>query len=569
MFAVGLQFLFLLTCGVTLGQEHDAVRMVVPEGGDALFPVSIGRDAERDYFEWKKYGNASIVIGNTTAADSGNYSCSFPRVQPPLNFYLELVVAAAPKPSVTVLTATAGEQESEDSYSYSTGAMLMVGIFPIVSLAVILAAVVALLLFTKRIKILHKKGSRLQGKYTIDMGDGLIIDLSKQRPQSDNGLIIDRSKQSDEGSALKGEEESNTGNGFPNGTNVSGAVRVVVPEGRDAVLPVSIGRNAERDLFEWRRVGPGGETLQEVFKYNTGDHYNNGQPGQSEQFKGRVSHFPAELMRGNASIVIRKTTAADAGNYTCGFPRLKPSQTFYFNLAVAATPKPSVTILTATADRALLHCEVPGASLNTKAEWQSRDGNRLDAEEERVPEKDHVFISLSVNVTRTDLYLCVVSQEDIKHRVSAQISVFISEKESEESSSTGTKVIVGIVLGVLLAVTIVAVVAFLVRAKRIKILHNKGSRLKGIYTVDMKSGSVSLSNASDDLQQLSDGVCLSVRTLRPLLSLVQTFRNLSEESGSALQREEESDLGNGFPNGDKRLLYSPLKAFLRDQLELG
>ncbi|KAI9513996.1 hypothetical protein NQZ68_037246 [Dissostichus eleginoides] len=261
MFAVGLQFLFLLTCGVTLGQEHDAVRMVVPEGGDALFPVSIGRDAERDYFEWRKvgpggetlqdvfkydaslhynnkglsgqseqfkgrvshfhyklkYGNASIVIGNTTAADSGNYSCSFPRVQPPLNFYLELVVAAAPKPSVTILTATAGEQESEDS----TGAMLMVGIFPIVSLAVILAAVVAFLLFTKSIIILHSKGSRLQGKYTIDMGDGLIIDLSKQRPQSDNGLIIDRSMQSDEGSALQGEEESNMGNGFPNGTNGS------------------------------------------------------------------------------------------------------------------------------------------------------------------------------------------------------------------------------------------------------------------------------------------------------------------------------------------------------------
>ncbi|KAI9513994.1 hypothetical protein NQZ68_037244 [Dissostichus eleginoides] len=233
MFAVGLQFLFLLTCGVTLGQEHDAVRMVVPEGGDALFPASISRDAEADYFEWKKvgpggetldvfkydaglhynnkglsgqseqfkgrvshfhyklkYGNASIVIGNTTAADSGNYSCSFPRVQPPLNFYLELVVAAAPKPSVTVLTATAGEQESEDSYS--RGAMLMVGIFPIVSLAVILAAVVALLLFTKSIKILHKKGSRLKGKYTINM---------------DDGLIIDRSKQSDEGSALKGREE--------------------------------------------------------------------------------------------------------------------------------------------------------------------------------------------------------------------------------------------------------------------------------------------------------------------------------------------------------------------------
>ncbi|KAI9513992.1 hypothetical protein NQZ68_037242 [Dissostichus eleginoides] len=263
-------------------------------------------------------------------------------------------------------------------------------------------------------------------------------------------------------------------------------VRVVVPEGEDAVLPLSIGRNAVRDLFEWRRVGPEGETLQEVFKYNTGDHYNNGQPGQSEQFKGRVSHFPAELMRGNASIVIRKTTAADAGNYTCGFPRLKPSQTFYFNLAVAATPKPSVTILNATADWALLLCEVPGASLNTKVEWQSRDGNRLDAEEKQVPEKDHVFISLYANVTRTDLYLCVVSQEDIRHRVSAQISVHVCE--SEESSSTGTKVIVGISSFVLGAVILAAVQALLVRGKRIKILHNKGSALKGRDEINNDDG---------------------------------------------------------------------------------
>ncbi|KAJ4927346.1 hypothetical protein JOQ06_015079 [Pogonophryne albipinna] len=208
-----------------------------------------------------------------------------------------------------------------------------------------------------------------------------------------------------------------------------GAVRVVVLEGGEALFPVSINRSAERLLFDWKKVCPGGGLLQEVFMYDDGIHYNNGRSGgQSPQFKGRVSHFPAELRHGNASIVISNTTAADRGNYTCYFPRLQPPQTFYFELDVAATPKPSVTILNATADWALLQCEVPGASLNTKAEWQSKDGNRLDAEEERVPEEDHdhIFISLSVNVTRTDLYLCVVSQEDIKHRVSAETFVFIN-----------------------------------------------------------------------------------------------------------------------------------------------
>ncbi|XP_033939653.1 butyrophilin-like protein 10 isoform X3 [Pseudochaenichthys georgianus] len=261
-----------------------------------------------------------------------------------------------------------------------------------------------------------------------------------------------------------------------------GAVRVVVREGGEALFPVSINMSAERLLFDWKKVAPGGELLQEVFMYDNGVHYNNGRSGgQSPQFKGRVSHFPAELRHGNASIVIRNTTAADRGNYTCYFPRLQTPQTFYFELDVAATPKPSVTVLTATSDRALLRCEVPGASLNTRAEWQSGDGNRLEAEEERVPEEDHDHISLSVNVTRTDLYLCVVSQEDIKHRVSAQTFVHVCEKqkmECKECYSTAAMLIVGIVLVVLGAVLLAAVQALLVRGKRIKILHNNGSALR-------------------------------------------------------------------------------------------
>ncbi|KAF3855654.1 hypothetical protein F7725_016377, partial [Dissostichus mawsoni] len=92
--------------------------------------------------------------------------------------------------------------------------------------------------------------------------------------------------------------------------------------------------DAERDYFEWRKVGPGGETL-DVFKYDAGLHYkNNGLPGQSEQFKGRVSHFLYKLKYGNASIVIGNTTAADRGNYTCSFPRVQPPLNFYLELVV-------------------------------------------------------------------------------------------------------------------------------------------------------------------------------------------------------------------------------------------
>ena len=39
-----------------------------------------------------KYGNASILIRNTTISDSGVYTCDFPHLQPHQTFYIELVV---------------------------------------------------------------------------------------------------------------------------------------------------------------------------------------------------------------------------------------------------------------------------------------------------------------------------------------------------------------------------------------------------------------------------------------------------------------------------------------------
>uniref|UniRef100_A0A8C9Y4P4 Immunoglobulin-like beta-sandwich domain-containing protein n=1 Tax=Sander lucioperca TaxID=283035 RepID=A0A8C9Y4P4_SANLU len=75
----------------------------------------------------------------------------------------------------------------------------------------------------------------------------------------------------------------------------------------------------------------------EVFLYDGGSHYNNGLDGQSEEFKGRVSHFPDELKDGNASIIIRNTTLVDSGDYTCYFPNLQPPQTFYIDLVKPRT----------------------------------------------------------------------------------------------------------------------------------------------------------------------------------------------------------------------------------------
>uniref|UniRef100_A0A8D0CY42 Ig-like domain-containing protein n=1 Tax=Sander lucioperca TaxID=283035 RepID=A0A8D0CY42_SANLU len=106
--------------------------------------------------------------------------------------------------------------------------------------------------------------------------------------------------------------------------------------GTDVVLPCSLStkENITSKLFDWRKDAQKDDGLKEVFLYDSGIHYNNGRGGQSEEFKGRVSHFPDELKHGNASIIIRNTKISDSGEYTCYFPRLRPPQTFYIELVV-------------------------------------------------------------------------------------------------------------------------------------------------------------------------------------------------------------------------------------------
>ncbi|XP_065811510.1 butyrophilin-like protein 1 isoform X3 [Labrus bergylta] len=127
--------------GITFADENGGV--VVKEDSDAVLPCSLStkENIETKLFDWKKddhkevfmydggdyyahglsgqdkqfegrvshfndelkNGNASIKIRKTKVADSGNYTCFFPRLQPSQMFHIELVVGAAPEPSVTIL----------------------------------------------------------------------------------------------------------------------------------------------------------------------------------------------------------------------------------------------------------------------------------------------------------------------------------------------------------------------------------------------------------------------------------------------------------------------------------
>uniref|UniRef100_A0A8C9Z9N9 Ig-like domain-containing protein n=1 Tax=Sander lucioperca TaxID=283035 RepID=A0A8C9Z9N9_SANLU len=107
---------------------------------------------------------------------------------------------------------------------------------------------------------------------------------------------------------------------------------IKVKEGSDVTLPCSLWTKEDIRVtwFIWKKTDDG----QKVFLYCYGDLYSDNLPGQSEQFKGRVSHFPDELKQGNVSIFIRNTTRADSGVYRCSFLYTQTPQEFYIKLVV-------------------------------------------------------------------------------------------------------------------------------------------------------------------------------------------------------------------------------------------
>uniref|UniRef100_A0A3P8PLE9 Ig-like domain-containing protein n=1 Tax=Astatotilapia calliptera TaxID=8154 RepID=A0A3P8PLE9_ASTCA len=260
--------------------------------------------------------------------------------------------------------------------------------------------------------------------------------------------------------------------GFFQRKNSGPGVTVVVSEESDVILPCSLSTNQdlEQKLFDWRKKAP---NKQEVFMYDGGLHYNNGRPGQDEHFRGRVSHFPQELQFGNASIIIRNTTVADSGDYTCDFPHLQPEQRFCIKLVVGAAPKPFVGILNISEDEALLKCEVRGASPKPKVEWRDSDGNILPAEEPQVSRTGERYdITLLTTVTRTNssLFHCVATQEEMGHVTRDQIDVRYCEKTSEVKSRYGVGVLIGLWFS-----GVAATLALSVAAKCIR-KHKKASQ---------------------------------------------------------------------------------------------
>ncbi|XP_028284594.1 uncharacterized protein LOC114450610 isoform X3 [Parambassis ranga] len=263
-------------------------------------------------------------------------------------------------------------------------------------------------------------------------------------------------------------------------TGHNNAVRVVVQEGSDAILPCSPSNKEDLTykLFDWRKDG---QTKKEVFMYDSGIHYNNGRSGQDEQFRGRVSFFPDQLTSGNASITITNTKTVDSGEYSCVFPRLHPAgQRYTVQLVVGAAPTPVVSIGGISENRALLRCEVRGAFPKPEVQWQDSDGNVLPAEEPKVRVREgRFYITLHANVTKTNYFTCVAKQEEIGRMTNNHISVpdklFVSDPED---SGSAPWIAGGVVVGAFVLLAAVAVVTAVIQRRRRRQLDEARKREK-------------------------------------------------------------------------------------------
>ncbi|XP_030266644.1 butyrophilin subfamily 3 member A3-like isoform X2 [Sparus aurata] len=221
------------------------------------------------------------------------------------------------------------------------------------------------------------------------------------------------------------------------------AVRVLVKEGSDAVLPcwISTEVNLAGEVFAWRK-----DDQKEVLI-----HYPHSRTVQDLDFQGRVSHFQDQLQNGDASIKITRTKMADSGIYSCIFPDLQPRQTFYIELVVGAASKPSVTTIQ-TDDGTVLQCEVLDASPKPKVEWMDSSGNKLPVKDLKETKRgDSYDIVLRAAVIKTDTFRCVVTQKEINLQTEAETYATFN------GSNTGAIVVVCVVVTIVAGVVLLAV----------------------------------------------------------------------------------------------------------------
>ncbi|XP_044205721.1 selection and upkeep of intraepithelial T-cells protein 2-like isoform X9 [Thunnus albacares] len=172
---------------------------------------------------------------------------------------------------------------------------------------------------------------------------------------------------------------------------------------------------------------------------------------------GNILHAeePKVTERGGRYDIILNITVTKTDNYRCVATQEEINHQIYSEIYMyiyggvfkdrraenipGTAPKPSVTPLKQTKYWSLLQCEVRGALPKPKLHWQDSDGNILHAEEPKVTERrDRYNVILHINVTKTDNYRCVATQEKIKHQVDAEMYMFVFGGISKDNSVSGS-----------------------------------------------------------------------------------------------------------------------------------
>ncbi|XP_022076615.2 butyrophilin-like protein 2 isoform X2 [Acanthochromis polyacanthus] len=255
---------------------------------------------------------------------------------------------------------------------------------------------------------------------------------------------------------------------------------VTVTEGSDVLLRCSPNplKNLRKELFDWK-MGETTDHKKDVFMYRDGDYDGNTLDGQHEQFRGRVSHFPDQLINGNASILIRNTQIEDTGLYTCIFPFLQ-DQRVSMRLVVGVAHKPYVSICGVSDSGVQLKCEAKGASPKPELQWLDSDGVVLPAEHPEVSQTGRLFdVTLQTTVNSTNTFYCVVKQENFHHQIKRNITVpeklFQKTCREVDHGSFSSGVALGIFIGALIGAFLLAVgQALLVATNRMTVSLNKG-----------------------------------------------------------------------------------------------
>ncbi|XP_072237654.1 cell adhesion molecule 3-like isoform X1 [Leuresthes tenuis] len=433
---LSLVCLFVLAWSArTLGDETGpaVIKVTVEEGSDVVLPcvLSSKENLELNLFDWKKdpqkqvfmydagchynngrsgqdeqfkgrvshfpeelrNGNASIMIRNTKVADSGNYTCEFPHLQPERIFHIQLVVG----PAVIKVTVEEGSN---------------------VVLPCVLSSKENL-----ELKLFDWKKDPRKEVFMYDAGlhyndgrsgqdeqfEGRVSHFQEELRNGNASIMIRNTKVADSGNYTCDFPHLQPKRIFH--------IQLVVGACPEPVVTTSKESNAVRLHCEARGASPKPEVQLQ-------DSAGNPVPAENVTVTEKKGYYD--------TILFGYVTKED--HYRCVVQQKEichqiNSKDIWINPGAAS--EPSITTLDQTKDWALLQCAVRGASPKPKVFWQDSAGNVLPAKEPEITERgDSYDIILQITVTKTDKYRCVATQEEINHQIHGEDYVHLSEFHS-------------------------------------------------------------------------------------------------------------------------------------------